>query len=238
MAQRVQGVGQDNDDAVNKALKAGYEPGKFGSKGPSAAPTTTQTRVSSETNTSNNSTFSNSNDSLNANNVMTNKEAGSGGATASIKQAGQTDTGGQGGNQQGFTGGQGNRGGGAAYQETMNFSPIAQSKNMTEVLLRGHVLFPNSSAEEKRLRTLKEAVKKQYKQRFGIDLHDDVLASLENMSDPADLENALKVMATQKRSSENKRELQEFETAIQTAYPDFFAVISSEDIEKQRQLNT
>ncbi|PKL76645.1 MAG: hypothetical protein CVV27_09215 [Candidatus Melainabacteria bacterium HGW-Melainabacteria-1] len=97
------------------------------------------------------------------------------------------------------------------------------------------VSFGDVSPEDRKMTQLRARVADQYRQRFGVELGDDVKAVLNNMSEPAELEQALRVMATQKRSDLPAPDLNAFEQALQSVHQDFFTPISDEIHQRQQQ---
>ncbi|HEY9839969.1 MAG TPA: hypothetical protein V6D23_05930 [Candidatus Obscuribacterales bacterium] len=120
-------------------------------------------------------------------------------------------------------------------REQVLLSNIAKATEAGAMRAANQVSFGDISPEDRQLSQLRNRVIDQYKQRFGMDLSDDAKAVLKGMTDPADLQNALRVMATQKRSDVQDPEVNAFEKAVETAHPDFFSPISVEEVEKQRQ---
>lgn len=118
--------------------KAGCEPGMFG-KRPAAT---------NEVNTSSNSTVDNSNDSLNADQVVSNKEAGAGGAASLIKAAGQSEAGGG----KGGSGGGMSNGNGGQSAGFVQFSAVAKSgKGPAPELMKGFLSFPDTASSPQEL---------------------------------------------------------------------------------------
>lgn len=144
-------VTRKKDDDPYAAYKAmGY----FNYAGASEAGTTAPApNAAAKVNTGNNSTVENSNDRLNNNHVTTDQVAGAGGAGASI-QAGRESQQGFGGNQQGFTGGQGRQ------SDGLEFNPALQQRNanMTASVIG---LFPNVD-------TSTQAGKAELRERVGM----------------------------------------------------------------------
>lgn len=127
-----------NDDPLQEITKAGgasdpraayriagCEPGMFG-KRPAAT---------TEVNTSSNSTVDNSNDILTADQVVSNKEAGAGGAAAMVKSASQSQS----------SGGQGGSGGstgqGSGYSDQARFNAQLQQKDAKNAIKNPTVCF-------------------------------------------------------------------------------------------------
>jgi hypothetical protein len=219
-------------DPYAKLQEMGYVPGIGFAKSQGPATSAEAPTSKGQANTSSNTTFDNTNSTLTKGNVATDAQAGAGGANALVQAGRESGNSSGGSQQQGFSGGR-------HQDQALIRNDFAKGglKAPSQVSFDFVSKTPEERQQETRIKGMQDRIIGQYETRYGISLNDDVQSAIRNMTDEGDLSSALKIMATGKRSDIQDPQVNALEQTIQTAYPDFFSAVSTEEVEAQRQRN-